>query len=63
MQQSGDECADWGIGWQNDLSHHMHITSVQTTLDFEQLGSFEHSDFQQQGSEYCWATESLDTVG
>jgi hypothetical protein len=41
------ECADWGTGWQNDLSHHRHNTFVQSAMDFEQPGSSEHSDFQQ----------------
>jgi hypothetical protein len=63
MHMSRDECTDWGIGWQNDLSRHKHSTSVQTRLGFEQLGSSEHFDFQQQGSGNCWGAESLNATG
>jgi hypothetical protein len=37
---------DWGIDWQDDLSLHKHITSVQYALGLEKPGSFEHSNFQ-----------------
>jgi hypothetical protein len=36
---------DWGTDWQNDSSHHMHCTSDQPEISFEQFGSSEHSDF------------------
>jgi hypothetical protein len=36
---------DWGIGWRNAPSHHMHSTFAPTVLGSEQVGSFEHSDF------------------
>jgi hypothetical protein len=55
--------ADWGIDWQDDLSLHKHITSVQSTLGLDELGSSEHFDFQQQESGNCWGIKSLDVLG
>jgi hypothetical protein len=57
------ECVDWGTDWQNDPSHHMHSTSDQPEISFEQPRSSKHSDFQQQKSENCQGAESIDTVG
>jgi hypothetical protein len=61
VQLSGDECVDWGIGWQSVPSHHRHSTSVQNASGSELLGSSEHS--QQHESGNCWGAESPSVVG
>jgi hypothetical protein len=64
MQLSEEgENVDWGNGWYSDLFLHKHSTSVQPVMGSKQLGSSEHSDFQQQESGDCWSIESLRTAG
>jgi hypothetical protein len=48
---------DWCTDWQNDPSHHMHSSSDQLEISFEQLGSSEHSDFQCLESGNGWDAE------
>jgi hypothetical protein len=52
-----DECVDWGTDWQNDPSHHRLSTSDQPEISFEQPGSSEHFDSQQQESINCLGIE------
>jgi hypothetical protein len=64
MQLSEEgECTDWGIGWHSDLSLHKYCTRDQSAMGLEQLGSSEHSNFQQHGFGNYWGVESLDTAG
>jgi hypothetical protein len=53
--------ADWVSN--NVPFHHSCSTYDQLDVGLGYLGSSEHSDSQQQESEDCWGTESLDAAG